>query len=104
MTKLTKLKLDKKNHHYLYLVSIASERIETAPAGINDLDFKALNRRWFDCRDKDKKNISVLDSLIEDPFQGAGFQKAHLKIPPSSHGSAKQSRNCSSNVRGIRIF
>ena len=41
MTKKTKLKL-----HYLYFVSIASERIETAPAGINDLDFKALKRRW----------------------------------------------------------
>ena len=49
MTKMTKLKLNKKSHHYLYLVSIASERIETAPAGINDLDFKALNRRWWNC-------------------------------------------------------
>ena len=27
---------------YLYLVSIAIDRRETAPAGINDLDFRAL--------------------------------------------------------------
>ena len=27
---------------YLYLVSMAIERIETAPAGMNDLDLRAL--------------------------------------------------------------